>query len=92
MSERQLTLAFCLMEYFPFGGQQRDFRKIADHCVEQGHRVIALVNVWRDELPATFEVVQFGIRAGSNHRRLKNLPIRLPTGGTPIRLRPWSAF
>ena len=71
MSERQLTLAFCLMEYFPFGGQQRDFRKIADYCVEQGHRVIALVNVWRDELPATFEVVQFGIRAGSNHRRLE---------------------
>ena len=71
MSDRQLTLAFCLMEYFPFGGQQRDFRKIANYCVERGHRVVALVNTWRDEIPTTFEVVQFGVRASSNHLRLE---------------------
>lgn len=68
---RPLTLAFCLMHYFPYGGQQRDFRKIAEHCISQGHRVIALVNAWQDALPADIEVVQFGLHAGSNHRRLE---------------------
>jgi CBS domain-containing protein len=34
-----MKFAFCLYKYFPFGGQQRDFLKIAKTCTKRGHHV-----------------------------------------------------
>jgi UDP-glucose:(heptosyl)LPS alpha-1,3-glucosyltransferase len=32
-----MQLAFCLYKYFPFGGLQRDFLRIALACQARGH-------------------------------------------------------
>jgi UDP-glucose:(heptosyl)LPS alpha-1,3-glucosyltransferase len=64
-----MKLAFCLFYYFPFGGQQRDFLKIAQLCRERGHSIHVFVMDLAGELPTGFEVTQVPVRGFSNHRR-----------------------
>jgi UDP-glucose:(heptosyl)LPS alpha-1,3-glucosyltransferase len=64
-----MKLAFCLFYYFPFGGQQRDFLKIAQLCQKRGHSIHVFVMDLAGELPAGFEVTQVPVRGFSNHRR-----------------------
>ena len=64
-----MKLAFCLYKYFPFGGLQRDFLRIAQACLARGHVVRAYVLDWEGEVPPGFEVVRVPVRAWSNVRR-----------------------
>lgn len=41
-----MKLAFCLFHYFPFGGLQRDFLKIALACRNNGHDVHVFTGKW----------------------------------------------
>ncbi|TNT46264.1 glycosyltransferase family 4 protein, partial [Escherichia coli] len=34
-----MIVAFCLYKYFPFGGLQRDFMRIASTVAARGHHV-----------------------------------------------------
>lgn len=65
------SLAFALLDYFPYGGQQRDFLKIAQAALDHGHRVRALVHTWEGEIPAGIQVVRLDVPARSNHRKLQ---------------------
>lgn len=65
------SLAFALLDYFPYGGQQRDFLKIAQAALEHGHRVRALVHTWEGEVPDGIEVVKLAATGRSNHRKLQ---------------------
>ena len=42
-----MQLAFVLYKYFPFGGLQRDFMRIALECQKRGHqiRVYTMISV-----------------------------------------------
>ncbi|MDR1709440.1 MAG: glycosyltransferase family 4 protein [Candidatus Accumulibacter sp.] len=64
-----MRLAFCLYKYFPFGGLQRDFLRIALACRARGHGVRVYALEWRGDVPEGFEVVIVPVRAWSNHRR-----------------------
>ena len=64
-----MKLAFCLYKYFPFGGLQRDFLRIAMACQVRGHSIRVYVLEWEGETPAGFEVVQVPVNAWSNARR-----------------------
>jgi UDP-glucose:(heptosyl)LPS alpha-1,3-glucosyltransferase len=64
-----MNLAFCLFYYFPFGGQQRDFLKIAQLCQQRGHSIHVFVMDLAGELPAGFTVTQVSVCGFSNHRR-----------------------
>lgn len=68
-SGRVMQLAFCLFKYFPFGGLQRDFLRIALACQSRGHAIRVYVLEWEGEVPRGFEVVKVPVRALSNHRR-----------------------
>ena len=37
-----MQLAFVLYKYFPFGGLQRDFMRIALECQQRGHTIRAV--------------------------------------------------
>ncbi len=37
-----MQIAFCLTKYFPYGGWQRDFLRIATSCQQRGHPVRVL--------------------------------------------------
>lgn len=62
-----MTLAFLIYHYFPHGGQQRDFMKIALRCCEAGYQVRVYCLVWDGEIPPQFEVHIVPVRAMSRH-------------------------
>lgn len=64
-----MKIAFCLHKYFPYGGQQRDFRRIALACQQRGHQVIVYTFEWQGEKCPGFEVIIVPKRGMSNHTR-----------------------
>ncbi|HMV54552.1 MAG TPA: glycosyltransferase family 4 protein [Rhodocyclaceae bacterium] len=63
-----MQLAFCLYKYFPFGGLQRDFIRIARACQARGHAIRVYVLEWHGDIPPGFDVVTVPVRAIANHR------------------------
>lgn len=47
-----MKLAFCLFKYFPYGGLQRDFMRIAQLCAARGHEVHVYTMEWVGPHPA----------------------------------------
>jgi UDP-glucose:(heptosyl)LPS alpha-1,3-glucosyltransferase len=64
-----MQLAFTLFKYFPYGGLQRDFLRIALACQARGHAIRVYVLSWQGDIPAGFEVVQVPVKALTNPRR-----------------------
>ena len=64
-----MKIAFCLHKYFPYGGQQRDFRRIALACQQRGHQIIVYTFEWQGEKCPGFEVIIVPKRGTSNHTR-----------------------
>ncbi len=67
-----MKLAFCLFKYFPYGGLQRDFLRIATACVARGHEVHVYTMRWEGERPAGLHIHLFSARGLQNHTRCKN--------------------
>lgn len=51
-----MKLAFVLFKYFPYGGLQRDFMRIAQLCRERGHAVTVYTLCWEGPIPSGFSV------------------------------------
>lgn len=64
-----MQLAFILYKYFPFGGLQRDFMRIALECQRRGHAIRVYTMIWEGEVPAGFEVLVAPVKALFNHTR-----------------------
>lgn len=65
----RLKLAFCLYKYFPYGGLQRDFLKIALCCQQLGHEIKVYTLSWQGEIPEGIEVTIVPVSAFTNHTR-----------------------
>ena len=46
-----MRIAFCIYKYFPFGGLQRDFFRVASEVSSRGHYVRVYVREWTGEKP-----------------------------------------
>jgi UDP-glucose:(heptosyl)LPS alpha-1,3-glucosyltransferase len=64
-----LKLAFCLYKYFPHGGLQRDFLRIALACQTLNHEIRVYTLEWKGEVPPGFDVVVVPVTALTNHTR-----------------------
>jgi UDP-glucose:(heptosyl)LPS alpha-1,3-glucosyltransferase len=64
-----MLLAFCLYKYFPFGGLQRDFLRVALSCRARGHAIRVYTLEWKGDVPDGFECVVVPVSAFSNARR-----------------------
>lgn len=64
-----MQLAFVLYKYFPYGGLQRDFMRIALECQARGHAIRVYTPIWEGEVPAGFDVRVAPIKALFNHHR-----------------------
>ncbi len=64
-----MVLAFCLYKYFPFGGLQRDFLRIAMACQNRGHHVRVYTMSWQGEKPEHFEIVSVPRKGMTNHNQ-----------------------
>ncbi len=81
-----MQLAFTLFKYFPFGGLQRDFLRIALACQARGHAIRVYTLEWQGDVPAGFEVVRVPVTALSNHRRYEKFAewVRLDLAARPV--------
>ncbi len=64
-----LLLAFCLFKYFPFGGMQRDFRRILACCLAAGYATRVYALSWQGEIPDGVELVIVPVVGVTNHAR-----------------------
>lgn len=64
-----MKLAFCLFNYFPFGGLQRDFLRIAKECVRRGHQVDVFTMAWEGEWEPTISINIIPVSGLQNHVR-----------------------
>ncbi len=72
-----MILAFALYKYFPFGGLQRDFVRIALECQRRGHHIRVYTSSWQGDKPEGFDIRLFDIKGSSNHRRMANFQNQL---------------
>ena len=64
---RNGTIAFCLFKYFPYGGLQRDFLRIALLCAQRGFSIRVYVLSWEGVAPPEFDIVVVPSRGIANH-------------------------
>jgi UDP-glucose:(heptosyl)LPS alpha-1,3-glucosyltransferase len=64
-----MRLAFCLFKYFPFGGLQRDFLRIARACVARGHMVDVYTMSWEGEFEPGLAIRTLPAKRFQNHTR-----------------------
>lgn len=62
-----MTLAFLIYQYFPYGGQQRDFMRIALRCVAAGYRIRVYCLKWQGDVPDGMTVIRVPVSAVSRH-------------------------
>ncbi len=62
-----MKLAFCLFGYFPYGGLERDFLRIAKLCCARGHSVHVFTMKWEGEIPPEFKVTLIPVNSLTNH-------------------------
>ncbi|MET4692690.1 glycosyltransferase family 4 protein [Endozoicomonas lisbonensis] len=65
-----MILAFALFKYFPFGGLQRDFLRIALECQKRGCEIRVYTTSWQGDYPEGFNVKTLPVRGSSNHKRM----------------------
>ncbi|MHC4459285.1 MAG: glycosyltransferase family 4 protein [Planctomycetota bacterium] len=68
-----MKIAFCLFKYFPFGGQQRNFLKIAKTCMSRGHQVDVYTTSWQRDILEGLNVVLLPVSGITNHKRRESL-------------------
>lgn len=71
ISESRGAIAFCLFKYFPFGGLQRDFLRIALKAQERGYQIRVYTLMWQGEIPPGFQIVIVPVNALTNHSRYR---------------------
>lgn len=62
-----MRLAMLIYHYFPYGGQQRDFLKIAKTAVANGHDVTAYCMKWEGLIPDGIHVEKVPVSAPTRH-------------------------
>lgn len=67
-----MKLAFCLYRYFPFGGLQRDFFRIAEVCLKNGHQIVVYTSDWQGPKHANFVIKTLAVKGFQNHRRFQS--------------------
>lgn len=65
-----MKIAFCLFKYFPFGGLQSDFLRIARECVRRGHQIDVYTMQWEGEREAGLNVHLIPVTGWQNHTRI----------------------
>lgn len=60
-----MNLCFLIYHYFPYGGQQRDFLRIAQSCARRGHQVSVYTLRWQGEMPADFDITLVPVKSAS---------------------------
>jgi UDP-glucose:(heptosyl)LPS alpha-1,3-glucosyltransferase len=77
MKGRFMNIALVLFRYFPYGGLQRDFYRIAEACLERGHQVTVFCYEWDGPLLPGVSIQLVPVTAASNHKKAAQFSKRL---------------
>ncbi|MDA1369186.1 MAG: glycosyltransferase family 4 protein [Proteobacteria bacterium] len=58
-----MKLSFLIYSYFPYGGQQRDFLRIVNECINRGHEVDVYTLSWQGENPEQVNLIKVPVKA-----------------------------
>ena len=72
-----MQLAFVLYKYFPFGGLQRDFMRIALECQQRGHQIRVYTMIWENSAVQKTVMVFSHSTILRTHQRARVLTITL---------------
>ena len=64
-----MKFAFCIFKYFPYGGLQRDMRRIAEIAQSRGHDVDIYTMEWKSDYPVGIKVHIIPVNGWTNHAR-----------------------
>jgi UDP-glucose:(heptosyl)LPS alpha-1,3-glucosyltransferase len=67
-----MNLAFCLFRFFPYGGLERDFLRIAKACQQRGHLIHVYTMRWEGPKPDGFIIHLIKPQGWTNHGRALN--------------------
>lgn len=65
-----MKIAFCLFKYFPYGGLQRDFVRIAKACRERGHEIHVFTMAWEGEPVSGMRIHLIEAQGWQNHSKI----------------------
>ena len=66
-----MRLVFCLYKYFPYGGLQRDFLRIALACAARGHDIRVLTLEWQGARPPELDIEIVAVRGLTSPARYR---------------------
>lgn len=72
-----MKLVFCLFRYFPFGGLQRDFLRIARTCLQRGHEVKVYTMTWEGPPEEGLHIEILPTSGWQNHTRSRSFSQQL---------------
>ncbi len=72
-----MRLAFCLFNYFPYGGLQRDFLRIARACLARGHHIDVYTMQWDADPEPGLAINILTAKGLQNHQRRENFVTQL---------------
>jgi UDP-glucose:(heptosyl)LPS alpha-1,3-glucosyltransferase len=64
-----MRIAICLFKYFPFGGLQRDFLRIAKACLARGHVIDVYTMTWEGRFEPGLAIRTIAAKGFTNHNR-----------------------
>jgi UDP-glucose:(heptosyl)LPS alpha-1,3-glucosyltransferase len=67
-----MRFAFCLFKYFPYGGLERNFLQMAEHCQKRGHDIDVYTRKWEGEIPQKLHVILVPYQGLTNHGYCKS--------------------
>ncbi|MFT4863724.1 MAG: UDP-glucose:(heptosyl)LPS alpha-1,3-glucosyltransferase [Pseudohongiellaceae bacterium] len=67
-----MTFSFLIYNYFPYGGQQRDFLRISSEILARGHSVDVYTMSWTGEVPRGMNIIEVPKRGYSRLSRYRN--------------------
>lgn len=65
-----MILAFALYKYFPYGGLQRDFLRIASECKHRGYGIRVYTTSWQGDRPDGFDIRLLPVKGLTNHKKM----------------------
>jgi UDP-glucose:(heptosyl)LPS alpha-1,3-glucosyltransferase len=64
-----MRIAICLFKYFPFGGLQRDFLRIAKAFLNRGHVIDVYTMSWEGRYEPGLAIRTIAVKGFTNHKR-----------------------
>lgn len=64
-----MIIAFALYKYFPYGGLQRDFLRIAKAVQARGHQIRVYCNSWQGDTQEDFDVVTVPVKGQTSQAK-----------------------